>query len=392
MGKIKNIKTSGFTKDRTAAVPRDRILEAKGNFSKLNQARITDNFRKLHALSEQVYNGDGSWGKGCADINVFDNVQTDCSKPLMRMSYTRLSAYLGMLDCDHSGQYLQRAQQAALFLMREQKPDGYFPYYLEDSGWPLQDSYGIMYVTGFTVWALLDMYDYCGDTRCLDSAYRACLWGIKFPAVANYNYNSIIIKALVRLAVLLKEEKHSSKVSPSVMCTNSKVSINMPENLLGEAVARTLNNIIPGQQANGGYHGHNSHIWYHGIITRANCMILQALSPSDPTFQPILQSLIANINYMVINQSFDGSLYINYNSEQTAATYSFWVIDALFYARQVIGNAVDNLLSVIANHFLNEIELRPGLFYNPEKKVNVNCINNHMEGLALLHKMTREGF
>lgn len=392
MNKVKN----EIISNRIAPVPRDQILKARGGFPKLDRQRIVSNFRKLHELSELVYNGDGSWGKGCADVNVFDNVKTNCSKSLMRMSYTRLSAYLAMRDCDDSGLYLQRAKQAADFLMREQRPDGYFPYYLDDSGWPLFDSHGIMYVTGFAARALLDLYDYCGDEKYLNSVYRACLWASKFPSTRNYNYNSILIGMLARMSVLLKDNKHLSKIClpdyQHAMSAKSSEIFNFSQCFLSQAVNKTIFDILSGQQPNGGYLEHNSQIWYHGIITAANALVLKAISPSHQNFNQIMEALIGNINYFVANQSPDGSLYTNYKVTHTAAAYSFWVLDALFESRSIVGNVIDDLLSGIANQFLNEVEAKPGYFYNPEKKTDVNCISNHLEGLSTLYSMTFNGF
>lgn len=377
---------------RTQAVPRERILECHGGFPQLDRRRIVSMFRKLHDRSEKVYNGDGSWGRGVSDAGVFDNVNSQCARPLMRMSYTRLSAYLAMGKEDDSGLYLRRAREAADFLVREQRPDGYFPYYLEDSGWPLCDCYGLTYVTGFSAMALLDAYRHFGEGKYLDAALKACLWGARFPCVANYNYNSIVISMLVRTAEMLKKQAQPSREEKE----KAEASIHMamgrdmllPEYLLDKATKNTMSFIIPGQQPNGGYLGHNSWIWYHGIITEGNALVLRAMAETHPDYKTIWEAVIGNINYIVINQKEDGCVYANYETEETTPGGTTHVIVALLALRDVFGSAVDELLAGLANRFLDNVEKYPGIFYNKESKSKCESTMTQMKGLSLLYSIT----
>ncbi|MFH1476727.1 MAG: hypothetical protein ABIH24_04440 [Verrucomicrobiota bacterium] len=314
---------------RTTAVPRDRILDVPDS-PVADHAQAKALFSEFHARSEKLYNGNGSWGHGCADPNVFPHIDTPCSRPMIRQTAWRVRGYLAAGTVLNDPIFRARAYAGCEHLVREQRPDGYFPYYLDDSGWPITDSDGIMYVTGIAVDALLDGYEAFHNPYFLQAAFRGCEWAMRYPHVSNTNYNSFCVLALARMAVILAAVPEELRPLKSFVWAWHESFRNMikPDNefveyFISRAVYFTKEGVFPDQQPNGGWPGHNSWVWYHGIILLGHARLLCALTllPCkhallDLIQQPLKESTVAAINYLILNLTSNGDLYKNHESTE----------------------------------------------------------------------------
>ena len=378
---------------RTTAVPRDRILDVPDSPA-ADRERAAALFRECHEISEALYNGDGSWGRGCADEGVFPHVDTPCTRPMVRQTAWRASGYLAAHSAVGDPMFEERAQAGCEHLVREQRPDGYFPYYLDDSGWPVHDPAGLMYVTGIAVDALLDGYEAFGDPRFLGAAYRGCEWAMRIPHVPNTNYNSFCVFALARTAAIVDAAPGAHRPSPSFVWAKSHGGKRPGDNAVEDFVARaayfTQSGVFPNQQDNGGWPGHNSWIWYHGIILLGHARMLRAVSllPSDHALHGLLgrrlrESAIAAVNYLVLNLTPEGELYRNH--ESTEAGSPGWPVLALCALRpEDVGNdeGVSRLCRLLSVALVHDVAREKVGMINPEIGRTVETLAGNVMALG----------
>lgn len=371
------------TPPRTAAVPRDRILDVpESPAADLKQAEGL--FREFHKRSEAAYNGDGSWGRGCADPGVFPHIDSPCAKPMIRQSAWRVSGYLAANTLLHDPVFAARSRAGCGHLAREQRPDGYFPYYLDDSGWPIRDADGIMYVTGIAVEALLDGYEAFGDPAFLKAAHRGCEWAMRYPVVPNTNYNSFCVFALARTATVMAAAPPEHRPTASFAWATSRgqkrPGDDPAHDFIGRAWHFTQNGVFPNQQANGGWPGHNSWVWYQGIILMGHARLLHALSllPAGRQFHGLIgpslrESAVAAVNYLIRNLTPELDLYQNHESAEPGGPG--WPLLALSALRPEDvggGDAVARLRRLLSGAVVRDSDRRKGVMLHPETKLPDN--------------------
>ena len=358
---------------RTSEVPRENLLEIP-ELPPPDRKLCESLFRQMHELSEKDYNGDGSWGKGCADEGIFDRVETPCIRPLMRHSLGRANGYLaasGLLG-DLKDLMLQRARSACEYLLSEQRPDGYFPYYIDDSGWPKRDHCGIMLVSGVCIDSLLDGYLAFGEPRFLRAAYRGCEWAMRFPVYYNTNYNSFLAWPLARMSEILA--KAPADHQPEHMCVSAafppgtrRPGEDPVADCLERSIYFTKEGVFAGQQPNGGWPGHNSWIWYHGIILLGLNSLLKVLPQDHEIFEQTRQAAIAATNYAISNISPDGDLMANFETDSPGAPW--WCLSAFSFMQPgIYGNTeeIGRLKNIAARAVIRYAEKNPGMTVNQE--------------------------
>ncbi len=379
---------------RQAPVPRDRILdvpESPAVDGELAEAL----FREFHKLSEDSYNGDGSWGRGMADPGVFPHIDSPSSKPMIRQTAWRVSGYLLANRRLRDPVLAERARSGCGHLVSEQRPDGYFPYYLDESGWPVGDADGITYVTGIAVEALLDGYEAFGDPAFLNAACRGCEWAMRYPAVPNTNYNSFCVFALARTAAVLAATPPERRPGPSFRWASWRGRRRPGDDPVQDFIERawhfTRNGVFPNQQANGGWPGHNSWVWYHGIILLGHARLLRALSllPAGHELRgeiepQVRESAVAAVNYLVRNLTPELDLYQNHESAEPGMPG--WPLLAVSVLRPEDvggGEAVPKLRKLFAAAVVRDCRRRKGLMLHPETRLpNNNTLAGDMMALG----------
>jgi len=371
------------TPPRLAAVPRDRILDVPESPA-ADVKKAEGLFRDFHKRSEAAYNGDGSWGHGLADPGVFPHIDSPCSKPMIRQAAWRVSGYLAANALLHDPVFADRARAGCRHLAREQRPDGYFPYYLDDSGWPISDPDGIMYVTGIAVEALLDGYQAFADPAFLGAAYRGCEWAMRYPFVPNTNYNSFCVFALARTTTVMAAAPPEHLPKASFAWAGWRGQKRPGDDPVSDFVGRarhfTRNGVFPNQQPNGGWPGHNSWVWYHGIILLGHARLLRALAqlPAGRQFQDqigpsLRESAVAALNYLIRNLTPELDLYQNHESGEPGPPG--WPLLALCALRPEDvggGEGVVRLRRLLAAAVVRDCARRRGLMLHPETKLPAN--------------------
>ncbi|MBU0716389.1 MAG: hypothetical protein KJ964_13620 [Verrucomicrobia bacterium] len=387
---------------RTAAVPRDRILDVPKS-PMVDRKLAKALFAELHERSEAVYNGDGSWGHGCADHGVFPHIDTPCSRPMIRQTTWRVSSYLAANSLLNEPIFAERARLGCEHLMREQRVDGYFPYYLDDSGWPISDADGIMFITGIAVDALLDGYEAFGDSRFLHAAYRGCEWAMHYPHVMNTNYNSFCVFALSRTASVLATAPTGHRPLPSFTWATRRGNKRPGENPIDDFIWRaqyfTHYGVFPNQQPNGGWPGHNSWIWYHGLILLGHARLLGALPllPCDHVLhglvgQPLRESAVAAVNYLILNLTPELELYKNHESTEPGSPgFPFYALCVLRPEDVGGGEAVAKLRALLAVAVVRNIDRERSIMVNPETKLPGDATAGNMLMLGHVLKYMDEG-
>jgi hypothetical protein len=148
----------------------------------------------------------------------------------------------------------------------------------------------LFYKNGYAGVGLLEAYRHLPDARILGAVRRAADWtAVRDPSV-NTNYNSLACWILVAY--------HRHDPQPRYV---------------EAAVDKTLLGVLPGQLPNGGWTGHNSWVYYHGIIIAGLAMLLSVLAREHPRYEDIRRSLVMTINHLTLRQNEQGALLATFD-------------------------------------------------------------------------------
>lgn len=289
-----------------ASVPRDYLLKSRYRFTAPSQTQVSKAFQVAHEISEAFYLGDGIWaGKP--------------SIPLIRFTSRRVIGYIAAYRVLGDHVYLMRAREGLEYLLREQKPSGTFVwYYRSIRGIDNQDDG--LYETAIAGCALLEGYRLLGDNRYLIASEKAATWAMNCPISWNTNYNMF---AVWHLAALYRETQKPA--------------------YLEAAVYKTKEGGMQGQFNSGGWPGHNSWSWYHGIIVRGMAELYNVLPPDHPFRVELQPSLTAAINRLIREQDITGHIPANPGIADDHHRMSH-PLHGLLLARESFGAALDDCI------------------------------------------------
>lgn len=281
-------------------VPDDQILPAAYDFDAPGPQVLEALFARAHARSEASYNGDGSWGTGFVhDASsarwraLFAAPEDFVDRPTVRDTARRLSGYARALDVADTPVYRDRLAAGVEWLLAQQFPDGSFPWWVSRTGMPGTDH--LYYVTGNAVVGLLDAWRHVPDPRIPEAVARAARWTARGAASPNNNYNSF---ACWVLAGWYRHDPQAER--------------------LDAAVRLTLEGVLPGQLANGGWAGHNSWVYYQGIIVAGLAVLLPILPAGHGERQRIARCFHQATNNLVARQGADGALLATFDAAERA--------------------------------------------------------------------------
>lgn len=255
--------------------PRDRLVGTAAVVEAPRFEEVAARFARLHELSEQTRLPGGGW-----------------EGRLVRLTSRRVIGYADAYLATGEPVYRERALEGARTLPARQLEGGVFPWSLK---WgDFVDADNCLYETGLAGVALLRAWELCGEGEAdvagelLAASRRAAGFEMDAPLSPNNNYNMFAVWHLAELHRV----------------TGERV-------LLDSAVWRAREAGLVGQQPWGGWPGHNSWIWYHGIIIRGAAALWGVLPPEHPYRGDLRASLIAALNRAIHDQLPDGSIPSN---------------------------------------------------------------------------------
>jgi len=283
-----------------AQVPPDRLLACPYSFPELPAADLQDLFARAHVRSEEIYNGDGSWGHGFVyDASsarwraLFARPEDYVDWPTVRDTARRLAAYAWALDVEPNPAYRDRLVAGVDWLLEQQFPDGSFPWWVSRTGMPNTDH--LYYKNGYAGIGLLEAYRHLPQPRILDAVRRAANWTAAKEVSLNNNYNSF---ACWILAAYYRHDPQPR--------------------YLEAAVHKTVEGVLPRQLPNGGWAGHNSWVYYQGIIVSGLAMLLSVLPAGYLQFEAIETCCIKAVNNLILRQDDRGSLLATFDPQERA--------------------------------------------------------------------------
>lgn len=283
-----------------AQVPSDRFLASPYCFVTPQAEDVRALFIHAHQQSERDYNGDGSWGHGFVHDEssarwraLFAQPEEYVDWPTVRDTARRLAAYACALDVEPNPIYFERLEAGMEWLLKQQLPDGSFPWWVSRTGMPNTDH--LFYKNGYAGVGLLEAYRHLPDARILGAVQLAADWtAVRDPSV-NTNYNSLACWILVAYYRYDPQPQY-----------------------LEAAIDKTILGVLPGQLPNGGWPGHNSWVYYQGIIVSGLAMLLSALPREHPRYEDIRKSLVMAINHLTLRQNEQGALLATFDSRERA--------------------------------------------------------------------------
>jgi hypothetical protein len=289
-----------------APVPTNSLLQYRYIFKQPPKLLVSEAFRRVHEISEALYRGNGIW----------DGTPL---MPLVRFTSRRVIGYISAYRALGDDIYLTRAREGLEYLLAEQKPSGTFVWY-HRSIRGIDNREDGLYETAIAGYALLEGYRLFGNPQYLHASEKAAKWEMDCPISRNTNYNMF---AVWHLAALYRE-------------TNQQVYLEC-------AIHKTKEGGIPGQLESGGWPGHNSWTWYHGIIIRGMAELHNIL-PENHSFRPELQSsLTAAINRLIREQEITGHIPANLGIKDEHHRMAH-PLHGLITARESFGNYLDNCI------------------------------------------------
>ena len=301
-------------------VPRDQLLRPRFRFPKPSFDELSRAFEIGHALSEVIYAGNGQYENG-------GDYPTE-----VRHTSCRVLGYIPAYRMLGKPIYKQRAIEGLEYLLRVQNESsgGDFPWY-HRSHRGIRNRNDGLFETGIAGRAFVEGYKLTGDDRYLNASRRAAEWEMSCPISPNNNYNMFAVWHLAAHYELTQEQS-----------------------LLDCAIEKTRLGGMPGQFPSGGWPGHNSWIWYHGIIARGMAELLRVL-PQDHTFRSDLTaSLTAAINRAIREQTSSGEVPPNPRFKIRGHTCAF-ILHALLIARESMGTTLDNCIYGIMRYRLGKM-------------------------------------
>ena len=319
-------------------------------FARPDPAAVEGYFRRLHQTCEKTYHGDGSWGPGTMDdpAGTFDETikESQTSHPLIRATGYCVMGYLDAYRWRPDELYRQRAREGLEWLLREQEPDGAFRLWTRRDGGQVSH-HGCLFVTGIAGSALLKGFECLGDERLLAASERAAQWAAAWPVDANVNFNAFVIWHM----------------ADHYRVTQDPV-------LLDAIIYKTRQAMMSPQQPGGGWVGHNSWTWYHGINLRAYATLYRALPAGHPFKPALATALDAAQRYLIALQAADGSLHPNPDHTDVPSHIMYDQLGGLIRAVEsrhdpVVRNTLDGLLT----YRISSESGDPDRVYNNEKGV-----------------------
>ena len=290
--------------DEETSVPRNRVLPILCGFAPPELSVRAQLFGRAHERSEVIHNGDGSWGSGFVhDASsarwraLFARPEDFVDRGTVRDTARRISGYTQALDVIETPVYRNRLADGVEWLLAQQFPDGSFPWWVSRTGMP--DTDHLYYVTGYAVVGLLDAYRHLPDPRVLNAVARAATWTAKGAVSPNSNYNSFACW------ILASCDQHHPQAD-----------------WLMAAVRFTLQGVLPRQLANGGWAGHNSWVYYQGIIVSGLALLLAVPPAYHSDREPLECCFRKAINNLLARQREDGALLATFDPQERAEAKS----------------------------------------------------------------------
>lgn len=298
--------------ERTAGVaeppvPRDRLLASRFAFQPPPPGDVRRAFEIGHAISEVFYTDDGFWDSP----GEFPS--------LVRNTSNRVLGYVHGFRSTGRDIYRARALEGLNYLLRVQGDEGDLPWFYRSNRGVRNRDDGL-FETGIAGRAFVEGFRLTGDQSFLDASERTARWEIDCPVSANNNYNMFAVWHLAA---------HYALTGASWA--------------LEAAVEKTRLGGTPNQLESGGWPGHNSWMWYHGIIVRGMAELARVLPEGHSFREELMASLTAAVNRAVREQTRSGEAPPNPGARLTGHTCPF-VLNGLLTARPLFGNALDACL------------------------------------------------
>jgi hypothetical protein len=283
-----------------AQVPTDRVMACPHPFALPSTGTLRDLFAAAHARGEAIYNGDGSWGHGFVHDEssarwraLFAQPEDYVDWPTVRDTARRVAGYAWALDVAPEPVYLARLRAGVDWLLRQQLPDGSFPWWVSRTGMPNTDH--LYYKNGYAGIGLLEAYRHLPDPRILEAVRRAAGWTAAWHVSPNTNYNSF---ACWILAAYYRHDPQPA--------------------YLEAAADKTLTGVLPRQLPNGGWAGHNSWVYYQGIIVSGLALLLAVLPGGHPDRPALETATRLATNNLLVRQDPSGRLLATFDAEERA--------------------------------------------------------------------------
>ncbi len=325
----------------------NRPIEARAHFECPDPEAVQRFYTRCHEICEGQYNGDGSWGNGTVDNpeGTFDEIfkESRSDHPIVRYSGFAAMGYLAASETDPNKVYSQRASEALEWLLCNQEPDGSYRLWTRRAEGQA-DLDACLFDTGIAGSALVAGYEHTGDPALLAASARTARWEANYLIVWNTNFNAFAVWHLAR-----------------------HYEISADKDALAAAVYRARHAMLCSQQPSGGWVGHNSMVWYHGINVRAYACLLRVLPEGHNFRDELLAALRASIALVGSLQQADGSLLHRPGSTEIAQLYSEIIVALVDSLRVLDDEGVREILDGVVAYRMSPEAGDPDRMYNQEK-------------------------
>lgn len=310
----------------------DMLIPLEYEFAPLSCSEVANLFDLVHRISECFYAGRGVW---ICDLAV-------PYPPSIRTTSRRVIGYLGAYAVTGKEIYKTRAWEGLLHLLEEQYPSGEFNWY-RGSTVGVQNRDDGLYEAGIAGVAFLEGYRTFGQERFLLASARAADWALECPTSWNYNYNMFSVWHLSRHYSVTGDKRYFDGAVEKVLTTLAE------------------------QKPNGRWEGHNSWIWYHGIILRGLAELYSVLPESHELKERVRECIIRAVNRLIIDEKEDGS--VPPNPDESEARFkdpnrnihrNAFILQALSMVYELVGIDVKGLINGLL-HFRASTEVSEDL-------------------------------
>ncbi len=311
-------------------------------------ADVEKYFAGLHATCETNHHSDGSYYHGTSgdpDI-TFDEIikESRTDHPIPRDTAHCVLGYLDMYNHDPQEIYLKRARAGLDWLVKEQEPDGCYRLWTRKKEGQVPH-HGCLFETGIAAAALVKGYEYFKDERYLEASARAARWELDWPVDRNVNFNAFVIWHLAEHYRLTRDDA-----------------------LLERTIYKTRQAMITPQQVTGGWSGHNSWIWYHGINVRAFAALYGVLPAGHPFRAELDQALHASLSYACQLMMENGAIHPNPENLDKPSHLMFEIIVGIVMAQRFRSDpALRSCLDGLIAYRISAESGDPEKLYNNEK-------------------------
>jgi len=332
--------------------------------------RTAHAFEQTHELSETVYNLDGSWGRGYSgnDYDAYNDLprirdtrskysSPPGSKPLIRDTAERIVAYLTASECLGRHIYVQRAREGLEHLLAEQTREGNFPWYFSDSGFLSSDPGANYFESGIAGRALAIAYCKLKDERFRSASQRLAEWAQNQKIDPNVNYNALQIWHLAEHFTATGDKR-----------------------AMQAAIRFADEGILPYQQDSGGWKGHNSWAWYHGITTLGLVLLTASLGQGSTDRVRFLQATEKALDYVRSLQAKPYGIYANPESDIIAGADTALI--AAVEAFERLGLNTEDIIENLSLFLVEEVRFKGLYFYNVEHRIFYPWGSFRMDAMA----------